>query len=77
MLDKLKEMIADQLGCDVDKITETADFKEDLEADSLDLFELVMSLEDEFGVQMPTEDLESIHTVGDIMKYLKEKGVAA
>ena len=52
-------------------------FKEDLGADSLDLFELVMALEEEFGVEIPSEDLESIATVNDVMEYLKNKGVEA
>ena len=52
-------------------------FKDDLGADSLDLFELVMALEEEFGIEIPSEDLENIVTVNDIMGYLKEKGVEA
>ena len=75
MLEKMKEMIADQLGVSADEVTETASFKDDLGADSLDLFELVSSLEDEYGVAIPTEDLEKMSTVGDVMDYLKEHGV--
>ncbi len=77
MLEKVKEIIADQLGIDASTITEETRFKEDLEADSLDLFELVMSVEEEFEVEMPSEDLEKLTSVGDIIKYLTEKGVAA
>ncbi|HOO26867.1 MAG TPA: acyl carrier protein [Lachnospiraceae bacterium] len=73
MLERLKKMIEEQLNTDVE-ITEKTSFKEDLGADSLDLFELVMSMEEEFGVEIPTEDLEKISTVGDIMDYLKEHG---
>ena len=72
MLEKLKEMIAENLGVDEEKITENSNFKEDLGADSLDLFELVMALEEEYGVEIPTEDLESIATVGDVIKYIEE-----
>ena len=52
-----------------------ANFKDDLGADSLDLFEMVMSLEDEYGVEIPSEDLEKLLTVGDVVNYLKDKGV--
>ena len=75
MLEKLKEIIADQLNVDADSITAESRFKEDLEADSLDLFELVMALEDEYSVEIPAEDLQNLATVGDVMKYLKDKGV--
>lgn len=77
MLEKMKEIIADQLNVDADSITEASSFKEDLGADSLDLFELVMALEDEYSVEIPAEDLESLATVGDVMNYLKSKGVEA
>lgn len=77
MLEKMKEIIADQLSIDADSITEASSFKEDLGADSLDLFELVMALEDEYSVEIPSEDLEKLLTVGDVMNYLKDKGVEA
>jgi acyl carrier protein len=77
MLDKLKELISDQLNVDADSVTPDARFKEDLEADSLDLFELVMSLEEEYGVEIPSEDLANILTVQDVMNYLEDKGVEA
>ena len=73
--DKIKEIIAEQLGKDPDEITMETSFKDDLEADSLDLFELVMALEEEFGIDIPSEDLEKLATVGDVMKYLADKGV--
>ena len=60
MLEKMKEIIADQLSVDADTITEASKFKEDLGADSLDLFELVMALEDEYSVEIPAEDLSHI-----------------
>lgn len=75
MLEKMKEIIAEQLSVEADDITEESKFKEDLNADSLDLFELVMALEDEYSVEIPAEDLEKLTTVGDVMNYLKEKGV--
>lgn len=77
MLEKIKEIVADQLGIDEDDIKLESNFKEDLEADSLDLFELVMALEEEYGVEIPSEDLEKISTVNDIIEYLKNKGVEA
>ena len=75
MLEKMKEIIADQLSVDADTITEASKFKEDLGADSLDLFELVMALEDEYSVEIPAEDLEKLTSVGEDMDYLKAKGV--
>ena len=77
MLEKMKEMIAEQLNVDESEIKAESNFKEDLGADSLDLFELVMALEEEFGVEIPSEDLEKIATVADVMDYLKSKGVEA
>ena len=77
MLEKVKEIIEEQLNLDGVEITEASRFKEDLEADSLDLFELVMAFEEEFGVEIPSEDLEKITTVGAIVEYMKAKGVEA
>ena len=70
MLEQIKTMIAENLGVNEDAITEGATFKEDLGADSLDLFELAMALEDEFNIEIPTEDLEQIATVGDVVEYI-------
>ena len=75
MLEKMKEIIADQLSVDADTITEATSFKDDLGADSLDLFELVMALEDEYSVESPADDLQQMATVGDVINYLKGKGV--
>lgn len=72
MLEKIIEVAAEELGVEADKITEETSFKEDLAADSLDLFQMVMSLEEEFGVAIPTEDLESLETVGDVVRYIEE-----
>ncbi|WLD86042.1 MULTISPECIES: acyl carrier protein [Stomatobaculum] len=75
MFEKVKQMIAEQLSADESTLTEETSFKDDLGADSLDLFQLVMAMEDEFKVEIPSEDLEKLATVGDVMKYLKDKGV--
>ncbi len=75
MLEKIQQLLSEQFGFDESSITEETDFKDDLGADSLDLYELVMALEDEYSVEIPAEDLTDINTVGDIMNYLREKGV--
>ena len=69
MFEEIKEII---VGVDEDKVVETATFNEDLGADSLDLFELVMAFEDKFDVKIPEEDLEKIKTVGDVVKYIQD-----
>ena len=73
MLEKIKEITADSLGTDVNTLTAETSFKEDLGADSLDLFEMVMALEEEFEVEIPTEDLENIKTIGDVEAYLQRR----
>ena len=77
MFERVKEIIEEQLNLDGVEITEASRFKEDLQADSLDLFELVMAFEDEYGVEIPSEDLEEITTVGSVIEYMKAKGVEA
>lgn len=74
MFEKLVELVLEQLSYE-GEVTMESNFKEDLGADSLDIFEMVMSMEEEFGVEIPSEDLEKIATVGDIVNYLKAKGV--
>lgn len=71
MLEKLKEVVAEGLSVDVSEIVESASFKDDLGADSLDLFEIVMAMEEELGVEIATEDLQSIVTVGDAIKLFE------
>lgn len=71
MLEKMREIIAEQLSCDEGEINLETSFKDDLGADSLDLFELVMSFEEEFGVSIPSEELEKMNTVGDVMNYIE------
>lgn len=77
MLEEMKEMIAEQLNCEESSITETTSFKDDLGADSLDLFELVMALEEKYEVEIPSDELAELTTVGAVMEYLKNKGVEA
>lgn len=77
MLEKLIEIVEEQLNVEGKEITEKTNFKEDLGVDSLDLFELVMALEEAYGIEIPSDDLENISTVGAVMDYLKEKGVEA
>ena len=75
MLEKMKEIIADQLSVSEDEVTLEASFKDDLDADSLDLFELVMALEEEYDVEIPSDDIAELNTVGDVINYLKDIGV--
>ena len=75
MLEKMREIIAEQLNCDGETIGLDTSFKDDLGADSLDLFELVMALEEEYGLEIPAEELSDVETGGDIIEYLKNKGV--
>ena len=77
MLEKMSEIIAEQLSCDAATITLETSLKDDLGADSLDLFELVMALEDEYGIEIPAEELTELTTVGAVIDYLKNKGVEA
>ena len=76
MLEKVKVVVAEKLNVDESEIMESTSFKDDLDADSLDLFEMVMALEEEFGIEIPSEDLEKLVTIGDVLDYLKDKGVA-
>lgn len=71
MFEKVRELVAAQLGIDEAVIKPESNFKEDLKADSLDLFELVMSLEDECSVTIPSEELEKILTVQDVVYYIE------
>ena len=71
MLEKVKEIVAESLNVEESTLSETTSFKEDLGADSLDLFEMVMEFEEAFEVEIPSEDLEQITTVGDVVKYIE------
>ncbi len=75
MFEKIKEIIAEQLSCNVDEISMSTNFKDDLGADSLDLFELVMALEEEYEIEIPSDELAEMNIVEDVVNYLKEKGV--
>lgn len=70
--EKLKKIIADQLGVEEERVTPDADFIEDLNADSLDLVELIMALEEEFGVEISDEDANTLKTVGTAQEYINE-----
>ena len=72
MLERMKEIIAEQLNTDAAAITEESSFKDDLGADSLDVVDLVMTLEDEFDTEIPDEEIENIKTVGDIVRFIEE-----
>ena len=71
MLEKVKEIVAESLNVEESTLSETTSFKADLGADSLDLFEMVMAFEEAFEVEIPSEDLEQITTVGDVVKYIE------
>ena len=75
MLDKIRSILAEQLSLNPDEVTEESNFREDLGVDSLDLFELLMSLEEEYGFEIPAEDLEGLQTVGDLIEYLQKNEI--
>ena len=72
-LERVKEIVVDKLQRNEDEITESASFQDDLGADSLDVVELVMGLEEEFNVQIPDEDVDKIKTVGEAVQYIDGK----
>lgn len=73
VMDRVKELVVEQLGVDAEEVTEEASFIDDLGADSLDIVELVMAFEEEFDLEIPDEDAEKIRTVGDAVEYIKAK----
>ena len=75
MFEEIKTIVAENLGVEEDSITMESSFKDDLKADSLDLFELTMALEEEYDTEIPAEELEDIETVGDVIEYLRENGI--
>ena len=77
MFETMKSIISEQLGVDENNIELETSFKEDLDADSLDLFELVMAIEDAFNVEIPADDVAELHTVEDVIDYLREQGIEA
>ena len=72
IFDKIKEIIVEQLGVTEDAVTTESSFIDDLGADSLDIVELIMALEEEFDIEIPDTDAEKIVTVGDVVEYIKE-----
>ena len=75
IFEKVREIVIDRLGVTEDAVTNEASFVDDLGADSLDIVELVMAIEEEFEIEIPDEDAEKVVTVGDVVEYLKEKAV--
>lgn len=71
LFDDVKAVVVDQLGCNADAVAEGSKFIEDLGADSLDVVELVMALEEKFGIEIPDEDAEKILTVADAIAYIE------
>ncbi|CUP69052.1 acyl carrier protein [Clostridium baratii] len=72
MFEKIQEIIAEKLSVDPSEITQDASFIDDLNADSLDIVELIMALEDELDMEIPDEDVEGFKTVGDVVEYVKK-----
>lgn len=72
VFEKVKAIVVDQLDVDEDKVTMDASITDDLDADSLDVVDLVMSFEEEFDIEIPDEQVENIKTIGDIVKYIEE-----
>jgi acyl carrier protein len=73
VLDKIKEIVAEQLDVSQEEVTEEASFVDDLGADSLDLTELIMAMEDEFGLEIDDEEAQELRTVRDVIKYIESK----
>ena len=76
MFEKIRDLVAEQLGVNENVFNSAVIFKEDLNADSLDLFELIMSLEEEYSTEIPTDELENLTTVQSVIDYLGAKGIA-
>ena len=72
VLEKVKAILAEQFDVEEDTITMDTDIQEDLGADSLDVVDLLMSIEDEFGVEIPDEEVENLHTIGDVVNYISK-----
>ena len=72
VFERIREIICDRLDLEEDKVTMDSDIMEDFEADSLDVVDLVMSIEDEFGLEVPDDQIENFRTVGDVVRYIEE-----
>ena len=75
MFEKMRSFISEQLNIDEEEITLTSSFRDDLGADSLDLYELAMNLEDEYSLEIPIEELQLMNTPGDVINYLNTHGI--
>ena len=75
MFEKILEILQDQLNIDTTGVTEETSFRDDLRIESLDLYEVVTALEDEFGIEIQPEDLDGIRTIGDVIEYLAQNGI--
>jgi acyl carrier protein len=75
--DKFKSIVTEQLGVDAEKVTPEASFQEDLQADSLDLVELIMAFEEEFGMEISDDEAQKLRTVGQAWQYVKDKAAVA
>lgn len=73
MFEEIRKIVAENLNVEEEMITEETSFKEDLEADSLDLFEMVMALEETYEVEIPSEDLEQLSNIADIISYIESR----
>lgn len=73
VFDRIREYLADQLDVDPDKITPDSDIVEDFGADSLDVVDMITTLSDEFAVDIPDEEIENFHTVGDVVQYVEDR----
>ena len=70
--ERIRELLAEQLELEADQITMDSDIMEDFEADSLDVVDMIMALEDEYNIEIPDEDVELFHTVGDVVRYVED-----
>ncbi len=75
MFEKILEIMNEQLGVDVTGVTEETTFRDDLSIDSLDLYELVTALEDEYNIEIQPEELDGLKSIGDVVNYLADKGI--
>ena len=77
VFERIREIICDQLDLEEDKVTMDSDIMEDFEADSLDVVDLVMSIEDEFGLEVPDDQIENFRNFGYVVRYIEENSLAA
>ena len=75
MLEKIRDILVEQLDLDPEEIVENASFRDDLGVDSLDLYDLLMTIEEEYGFEFPAEDMAELDTIGDVVSYLSDHGI--